>query len=304
MKKLYNIGIKINMTCICNLKWEVGAHTCFEKRICDTLLTSVNYGMYVTQFFMGNPYGFARAEISVDDIKESRRILHTFPMCVFTHFPYVCNLAGSKDLLAWSESKSQDAKTSNILKSLEYELGVIASLAVSRSGVVVHPGNFPDRERGLEAIGKSINRINFTSGSKLVLENSAGQGTSLATTFQEIGKIISCVDESKRGNIGVCIDTCHIYAYGEYDLSLKSEVDRMFGEFDRCIGIDKLSLIHLNDSQTVRGSKKDRHACIGKGNIWRDDLDSLVYLLDHCKRIGVPMVLETDLSDIETLSNL
>jgi deoxyribonuclease IV len=292
------------MTCICNLKWEVGSHTCFEKRICDTLMTSVNYGMYVTQFFMGNPYSFARAEISADDIEESKRILYSFPMCVFTHFPYVCNLAGSKDVLAWSESKSQDAKTSSILKSLEYELGVVASLGVDRSGVVVHPGNFPDRKRGLEAIGRSINRINFKTGSKLVLENSAGQGTSLATTFEEISHIISCVDQSKRGNIGVCIDTCHIYAYGEYDLRSKSEVDRMFREFDKCIGLDKLSLIHLNDSQTVRGSRKDRHELIGKGDIWRDDLGSLVYLLDYCKRTGVPAVLETDLSDIVTLSNL
>ena len=292
------------MACICKLKWEVGAHTCFEKRICDTLWTSVNYGMYTTQFFMGNPYGFSRAKISSSDIEESKKILHRFPMCVFTHFPYVCNLAGSKDTLAWNGNKAQDSKTINILGSLEYELGVIQSLGVDRSGVVIHPGNFPDREKGLEAIGKSISKINFKPGMKLVLENSAGQVTSLATTFREIKRIIDCVDRNKQSNIGVCIDTCHIYAYGDYDLSVKSEIDRMFKEFNDLIGIDKLSLIHLNDSETVRGSKKDRHALLGKGNIWKGDLGSLVYLLDFCKRIRVPMVLETDMSDIVTLANL
>lgn len=177
------------MSCICELKWEVGAHTCFQKKICDTIWTSVN-------------------------------------------------------------------------------------------------------------------KINFRSGSKLVLENSAGQGTSLATTFKEIQTIIHCVSEEKRGNIGVCIDTCHIYAYGDYDLSLKGEVDRMFREFDVIIGAEKLSLIHLNDSETVRGSKKDRHALIGKGNIWKRDLESLMYLLDTCKIRRVPLILETDMSDIITLANL
>jgi deoxyribonuclease-4 len=253
---------------------------------------------------MGNPYSFSRAEITVSDIEASKKILRRFPMAVFTHFSYVCNLAGSKDVLAWNGNSAQDVKTYNAIRSLEYELGIVASLEVESSGVVVHPGNFPDRKMGLEAIGKSINKINFAKGSKLVLENSAGQGTSLATTFTEIRTILDCVEESKRGNIGVCIDTCHIYAYGEYDLSITGEVDRMFGEFDSLIGLDKLSLVHLNDSETVRGSKKDRHALLGEGRIWKGCLDKLVYLLNMCKRIGVPMVLETDMLDMLTLANL
>lgn len=292
------------MACICELKWEIGAHTCFEKRICDTLWTSVNYGMYVTQFFMGNPQGFTRAKITSSDIEQSREILGRFPMCVFTHFPYISNLAGSTSVLAWNGDRAQDAKTINILSSLEYELGVIGSLQVDRSGVVIHPGNFPDRERGLDTIGRSISKINFRPGMKLILENSAGQGTSLATTFKEIKRIIDSVDRDKQNNIGVCIDTCHIYAFGDYNLSLESEIDRMFKEFDDVIGLDKLSLIHLNDSDTVRGSKKDRHALLGKGYIWKDDLSSLVYLLQKSKKIKVPMVLETDISDIVTLANL
>lgn len=289
---------------IYDVKWEIGAHTSFEKRICDTIWTGVNYGMYTVQFFMGNPYGFDRSKITYEDLTESRHILNRFPMSVFTHFPYVSNLAGSKDVLAWDGDKIQDGKTSHIIKSLEYELGVIAQLGVKKSGVVIHPGNFPHREKGLEAISKSINRINFNKGSKLILENSAGQGVSLATTFREIGKIIDGVTENKRDNVGVCIDTCHIYAYGDYDLSEERDVDRMFRDFEECIGIDKLSLIHLNDSQNARNSRKDRHACLGEGCIWKECNRSLVYLLERCDKIGVPMVLETDISDMKVLSGL
>ena len=289
---------------IYDVKWEVGAHTCFEKKICDTIWTGANYGMYTVQFFMGNPYGFDRAKISMEDLEESKKILKRFPMSVFTHFPYVSNLAGSKDVLAWSGDKSQDRKTLHILKSLEYELGVISDLEVKKSGVVIHPGNFPEREKGLEAISNSINRINFKKGSKLVLENSAGQGVSLATTFREIKKIIDGVEESKKDNIGVCIDTCHIYAYGDYDLSEERDVDRMFRDFEECIGIDRLSLIHLNDSEKIRKSKKDRHACLGEGCIWKGCKMSLVYLLERCEKIGVPMVLETDLSDMKVVAGL
>ena len=294
---MYNIMIY-------EVKWEVGAHTCFEKKISDTLWTSVNFGMYTTQFFMGNPYGFDRAKITEEDISDSKRIMARFPMNVFTHYPYVSNLAGSKDVLAWNGDKKQDVKTGYILKSLEYELGVIAKLGVKKSGVVIHPGNFPDREKGLEAISKSINKINFHKESKLILENSAGQGVSLATTFREIRKIIEGVDENKRDNVGVCIDTCHIYAYGDYDLGEEREVDRMFRDFEECIGIDRLSLIHLNDSQNARRSRKDRHECLGEGCIWKNRRRSLVYLLDRCDKIGVPMVLETDLSDMKVLSDL
>jgi apurinic endonuclease APN1 len=253
---------------------------------------------------MGNPYGFNRTRISDQDIEESRKIIKRFPMNVFTHFPYVANLAGSTSTVAWSGDTRQDEKTDYILKSLEYELGIVSRLGCKKSGVVIHPGNFPDRDRGMDAISKSINKINFYPGSKLILENAAGQGTSLATTFQEIRKIIDGVDEKKRDNIGVCIDTCHIYAYGDYNLTQEKEVERMFREFDQCIGLDKLSLVHLNDSETCRCSRKDRHACLGKGNIWKYDMRSLRGVLERCRILGVPIILETEVSDILVLASI
>jgi len=291
---------------IYTLKWDIGAHTAFEKRICDTLWTSINYGMYVTQFFMGSPQGYNRAKISQEDILECKKILAKYPMHVFTHFPYLGSLSGSKDILAWNGDSEQDAKTSHIVESLEYELGIIGNFSSTetKSGVVIHPGFATNRQQGLLAVAKSINKIRFKKGMKLILENSAGQGTSLATTFEELKTIIDNVDDDKKEFVGVCIDTCHIYAYGTYDLSRIDEMERMFTDFDELIGLHKLSLIHLNDSEKLPKSRVDRHACLGTGYIWKNGFESLIYLLDRCKGLKVPLLLETHGIDMVTLACL
>lgn len=292
------------MTKIYNIDFPAGAHTEFSGVICETLKKSINNGMYATQFFMGNPKGFNRAKIAQHDIDSCRKILSKYPMHVFSHFPYIANLAGSKDSLAWSGDEIQDRKTSHIISSLEYELGVLANFNSSRNGVVIHPGNFPKRREGLLAIATSINKISFPNDAKLILENSAGQGTSLATTLEEIKTIIDNVDENKRQNIGVCIDTCHTFSYGDYNLSEKKEVEKLFSDFDRIIGLDYLTLVHLNDSETPLKSRKDRHACLKTGHIWGRDSSALSLLLKKCKNLDIPLVLETSVSDMITLATL
>lgn len=292
------------MSNIYDVNWSLGAHTCFAGRICDTLWTSINYGMYTTQFFMGNPRSFNRTCITSKDIDECKKILSKFDLNVFTHYPYIANLAGSKDSLAWSGDSKQDAKTRSAIKGLEYELQIIASLGVEKSGVVIHPGSYKDRTKGLEKISETINKINFPEHSKLLLENTAGEGDTLAIDFLEIKKILSGIHPDKLKHIGICIDTCHTFASGLYDLRKDEEVDKMFKDFENTFGLDKFNLLHLNDSMCVHKSRKDRHACIGQGNIWQTDKSSLVYLLDKCQENGIPMVLETHGLDMLTIANL
>jgi deoxyribonuclease-4 len=282
------------MTQIYNLNYKLGSHNGFSGKISDTLFDSINYGMYSTQFFMGHDKNYNRACISDEDIENCKIIMHRYPMHLFTHFPYIANLAGSIASLAWNGDIKQDMKTKQMLHGVQYELDIMSNF--KNSGVVIHPGSFKDRKKGLNAISKSINYINFNNDSKLILENASGQGTALATTFEEIKTIIDGIEPSKRRNIGVCIDTCHIYAYGGYDLGKKEEIYQMFQDFDNIIGLEKLSLIHLNDSKTKFKKKTDRHAKIMNGYIW--DIDSLTYFLETCKKIDVPLVLETDKSDI------
>lgn len=283
------------------LPWDVGAHTSFAGKICDTLWTSINYGMYATQFFLGNPYSYNRADISAWDLDQCQKIRKKYPLKIFSHFPYIANLAGSTKILAWSGNSTQDSKTTSVLKSLEYELSVLGQLD---GGVVIHPGNYKDRQTGLKTIAKSINKINFSPQSKLILENSAGQGDSLATTFQEIKTIIDGIEPKKRKHIGVCIDTCHLYTYGDYDLSDCDQIDKMFLDFDDILGSDRFTLLHLNDSQACMKKCVDRHACLGTGCIWEKNFDSLIHLLNICQQRDIPIILETHGMDMITLAIL
>jgi apurinic endonuclease APN1 len=285
---------------VTHVEYELGVHVPFAGNIYNTLQKSIDLGMYSVQFFMGSPQSTNRSKISEDDLSKSKKLLDRFPLKVFTHFPYVSNLAGSVDCLAWEGNIQQDTKTLKVIESLQYELSVLSHFP--NNGVVIHPGNFKDREIGLVTITKSINKLEFLPNSKLVLENSAGQGCSLATTFEELKKIIDNVDIDKRKHIGICIDTCHLFAYGDYDISKVTEVDRMLTDFDNIIGIKYLSLIHLNDSETPLRSKKDRHACIGKGHIWKSDNSSLLHLLKKCSDLKVPFILETEIEDMSYFS--
>ena len=288
---------------IYTVNWEVGAHIPFSKIIEPTVLTAVNRGMYTLQFFMGNPQSIKRQRISDEDIKNTTEITQHFPMHIYTHFPYVANLAGksSPDGLAWSGNNQVDGYIKVIMQELEYELGVMARVG---HGVVVHPGANPKRQEGLLAIAKTINKMTFPENSTLILENCAGEGNKLCRDFHEIKVVLDHLDPKQKPHIKICVDTAHIWGQGDYDISKIKEVDRMFTEFDNIIGLDYFYLLHLNDSEVKLGAKKDRHACLGQGEIWGDSFDSLTHILDKCKDLDIPAVLETGGNDMLTLSQL
>lgn len=283
------------------LDWIVGAHTPFSKKISDTLYTSINYGMTATQFYMGSQQSYDRAKISDTDICECKQLLEKWPMRVFSHFCLNANFSGDTKTRAWSGNASIDERTTAALTSLEYELGVMSQI---NGSVVIHPGSHKNRETGIEAISESINKIKFQPNTKLLLENSAGQGTSLGITFEEIGKMIEGIEAKNKEHIGVCVDTCHLFAAGEYDISTLSAMEKALQKFDEIIGLKRLELVHLNDSQKWFGCRVDRHAPIGTGYIWDENLDSLYYLLDFCRERSIPSVLETRGIDMITLSGL
>lgn len=289
------------------VNWEIGAHTPFSKDIYNTIITGIKNGMYSLQFFMGNPKkAWKRRQISSEDIENTQKLLESFPMNVFSHYPYCANLAGKskKGELAWDGNRHVDMRLKELLKSLEYELGIISNFSELRSGVVIHPGSYPDRDKGHEAVAKTINKITFPPDSHLLLENCAGEGNKLCRNFEEIKKIMNLLDGDKRKHVKVCVDTAHIWGQGDYNLSKINEVNRMFEDFHNILGIENFYLLHLNDSRTLRGSKKDLHASLGQGHIWGEDYSSLIHLLNMCKKYDIPMVLETDIQDMKTVSIL
>lgn len=299
MKK-YIKFILLEMTEFINVKFPIGTHIPFiNKSLFETLKFAVYSGMYTFQFFLGSPQSFNRTKLTKEDIEKCKEYLKLFPTNIITHFPYVANLSGSKEILAWNGDEKQDLKTMKCIENIEYELNILAEL---KGGVVLHAGNHNNTMDGLKAIVKSINKIKFSKNAKLFLENMAGQGTSLCCNIREIKFILENINEEKKNNVFVCIDTCHLFAYGEYDISNVNEMQRFFKDFDNEIGISKLKLFHLNDSEAKFKSKVDRHANIGTGFIWDENDDSLKYLLDFAKTYTIPLVLETCVSDMLTIN--
>jgi deoxyribonuclease-4 len=142
----------------------------------------------------------------------------------------------------------------------------------------------------LDVIAESMNRaIEATKDSnvKLVIENTAGQGSNLGYKFEHLGHIIDKIEDKSR--VGVCLDTCHTFTAG-YDLRTREAYDETMGAFDRIVGSKYLMGMHINDSKPKLGSRVDRHDSLGKGEIgW----DAFKFIMNDSRMDDIPLVLET-----------
>ena len=156
----------------------------------------------------------------------------------------------------------------------------------------MHPGSYTDssEEAGLNRIVEALNQVNKkTKGfvTEIWLETTAGQGTNLGHRFEHLGFIIEHVSDAER--LGVCVDTCHIFAAG-YAIQTAEEYEITMEEFDRTIGIERIRAFHLNDSKREQGSRVDRHEHIGKGHL---GLDPFRHVLQDPRFKDHPIYLET-----------
>lgn len=290
-------------TVLCCNRNNLGSSIHFvDSSLTSTLLYAVQHGMYSCQFFLGGNMGTKRSKLDKDDIKCAKKVLKRFPINVITHMPYTYNLCGSVKSLAWNGDKTQDKKSHIMLGAMQYELDTLSQVG---GKCVVHIGSYPDKKKGIEAIANTINKLDFSSipnQKKLLLENGSGSknGNKLGSNIDELQQIYSLV--KNKDNIGFCIDTCHIHAAGEYDFGKIDDTNNFLKEFDSKIGLEKLELIHLNDSMTKFESYKDRHQMIGQGTIWGKDIDPLVYFMDKTK--DIPTVLETYVSDYKVIQSI
>jgi deoxyribonuclease IV len=164
--------------------------------------------------------------------------------------------------------------------------------ALGLRGVVLHPGCYTagSEAAGLDLIADGLLdllRARRRGKALVILEHTAGQGTSLGTTFEQLAYIITRMKRHRR--IGVCLDTCHLLASG-YDVASPDGYEGTFAQFERLIGLERLTLFHVNDSKRPLGSRVDRHAHIGRGCI---GLDAFARLVNDRRFRDLPMLLET-----------
>jgi deoxyribonuclease-4 len=198
---------------------------------------------------------------------------------IFTHSSYLINLA-SPDTTVRKKS----------LRSLQWETKRTAELGLPY--IVIHPGSHGGCGEkigirriisGLDAVFKNIRNREVS----ILLETTAGQGTSIGRRFEQLADIIAHSKNPER--LGVCFDTCHVFAAG-YDIRKRSGYEAVMDEFDRLVGLHKIRAFHLNDARGTVGSHLDRHAHIGKGGL---GYAPFAMLLNDERFASVPMVLET-----------
>jgi deoxyribonuclease-4 len=169
--------------------------------------------------------------------------------------------------------------------------------------LIIHIGHRLEssEDEAIEAVSQGINQAFERAENPVILlmENTAGQGTEIGYKFEQINKIIEGVRAGQR--IGVCLDTAHSFEAG-YDLSNKEGIDRTLASFDKMIGLKRLHLLHLNDSKTPLGSRKDRHWHIGEGYI---GLEGFRNIVNHPLLKHLPGIMETPRKDtVEDLKNI
>lgn len=203
--------------------------------------------------------------------------LHNYT--IFSHAAYLINIANKDNIEAYQ--KSVHALTAELRRCHQLEI----------SGVAFHPGSCRDRELGIKTVAETINELAVLADgeTKLLIESSAGQGDTLPTDFSEIALLDSLLSPGARKKVGFVLDTCHIFAAG-YDLSCQETVYGTLELYDKEIGLERVKLIHLNDSKRKCGAKVDRHETIGKGFIGEKGMSAF---LNHPKIKNIPKILET-----------
>ena len=258
----------------------IGNHTSSSKGYLAMGKQTLANGGNTFAFFTRNPRGGKAKEIDPQDVQKFLQLSQEnhFGKLV-AHAPYTMNCAAAKENLRdfARETMADD------LKRLELTPGNYYNF---------HPGSHVGQgaETGIDKIAEILNEVLAERQSTTVLlETMSGKGSEVGRNFEELREIIDRVEQKDK--LGVCLDTCHLWD-GGYDIV--NNLDGVFAEFDRVIGLDRLKAIHLNDSMNGIGSHKDRHAKIGEGEI---GLEALVRVIRHPVTKGIPFILETPNDD-------
>jgi deoxyribonuclease-4 len=264
---------------------RLGAHMSVSGGVSKAVDRAHLHGCESLQIFTKNASQWRGKPLDPQDVATFRaRVADTGIRPVVSHASYLINLATTADAL----------RAQSIAAFVD-ELDRAEALGLL--GVVVHPGTCTagTEDEGLRLIGEAIQQAfdeRPNQSALVLLEHTAGQGRTLGYRFEHLAAIISHVGGSRR--IGVCLDTCHLFASG-YDIASDAGYRETFDAFDRLVGFGRLKALHGNDSKKPLGSRVDRHEHIGRGCLGEEPFRRLL----HDERFaGLPLLLETEKTKI------
>jgi deoxyribonuclease IV len=262
---------------------ELGAHVSTAGGVTNAPSRARDIGSITLQLFTKQPNRWA--EPSIDPVQAERwkdeRTAHGIATAG-SHDSYLINLATPDDAL-WEKS----------FVSFRTELARCAALGLDF--LVTHPGNATDRnpERGIARNAEGVARAleDVPGPTRVLLELTAGSGTSVGGSFESLAAILDAIPEPARSRVGICFDTCHAFSAG-YDLA--GDYDGVWAHFEDVLGLERLGLLHLNDSKNPFDSRKDRHEHIGMGSLGEAPFRAI---MTDPRFTRVPKVLETPKGD-------
>lgn len=271
-----------------------GAHMSIAKGFLEAAKqTKENYKANALQIFLRSPRSRTEKPLDLDEAAQVKKYIKQNKIFLIGHCSYLLNFAKDIDKDPWPvQSLISDIKKI-------YQLGGI--------GVVSHMGKTLNlkKTQAYKYLQKNLKKVlkkTEKEGIWIILENTAGQGSEMGCTFEDLKYLYDLLGKNKR--IRFCFDTAHSFVSG-YDLSTKKTVKETFNKFNKTIGLNKIALIHFNDSKKELGSKVDRHANLGDGLINKEGLKEIIKI---AKRESIPLILETPekgkkthLDDLQTL---
>lgn len=235
------------------------------------------FGESTFMIYTGAPQNTRRKSIEDLNITKGHEAMEKYGLSnIVVHAPYIINIA-------------------NTTKPEVFELGVNflqneieRTQAIGAKDIVLHPGSHvgAGAEVGIKKIIDGLNEVLTNDNNvRIALETMTGKGSEVGRTFEEIAQIIDGVTHNER--LSICFDTCHTHDAG---YNIKDDFDGVLNEFDKIIGVDRIKVVHVNDSKNEQGAHKDRHENIGFGHI---GFDALNYVVHHDTFKDIPKILET-----------
>ncbi|KAI0746789.1 xylose isomerase-like protein [Daedaleopsis nitida] len=274
--------------------WKVGPHVSSAGGVENAIVNAASVGANAFAIFLKSQRKWDSNPLKEESIAKFKARMKLFGYSashVLPHGSYLVNL-GNPDNLSFDpgcrekREKSFGCFLDDLKRCEQLDLQLYN----------FHPGSTvgaATMEQSIALIAKCINRAHKETDSVvIVLENMAGAGNIVGSRFSELGRIIEQVDDKTR--VGVCLDTCHMYAAG-YDITTQEGWNATMEEFDREVGMSYLRGMHINDSKAALASKKDRHENIGLGHL---GLPAFAHILSDPRTRDIPLVLETPAYDV------